>query len=177
MVRIASASILLLSALSSLVAAAPVPSSNSLVRRAFALQDYADFQISDGTAGDAEAQANAVFVDPFANVDLATVDDQTADDIETMRQAAESAETDDFNPAIEAADGDAADALQNGKIKNKVLKLTAEVQGLNIKLAKAQAAGDSTSSIEKKIAAEQKKLTTNIATDKKNAGQTSKGVA
>ncbi len=70
-----------------------------------------------------------------------------------------------------------ATALQNGKIKNKVLKLTAEVQGLNIKLAKAQAAGSDTSSIESKIAAEQKKLTTNIATDTKNAGQASQGVA
>ena len=48
-----------------------------------------------------------------------------------------------------------ADALQNGKIKNKVLKLTGEVQNLKIKLAKAQASGDDTSSIESKIAAEQ----------------------
>ncbi len=57
------------------------------------------------------------------------------DDIETMRQAAEAAETDDFNPAIDAASGDAADALQVGKIKNKVLKLTGEVQVLNIKVS------------------------------------------
>ncbi|EIW57929.1 uncharacterized protein TRAVEDRAFT_150580 [Trametes versicolor FP-101664 SS1] len=144
---------------------------------AFAVQDYADFQISDGTTGNAAAEANAVFVDPFAGVDLATLDDSVADNIETMRQAAESAETDDFNPAIAAASGDAATALQNGKIKNKVLKLTAEVQGLQIKLAKAQAAGSDTSSIESKIAAEQKKLTTNIATDTKNAGEASQGVA
>lgn len=177
MVRLSLASFLLLPALASFVAAAPVPTSAGLSKRAFQLLDYADFQISDGTAGDAQAQANAVFVDPFDGVDLATVDDQTADDIETMRKAAESAETDDFNPAIEAASGDEADALQNGKIKNKVLKLTAEVQGLNIKLAKAQAAGQSTSSIQKKIDAEQKKLDTNVATDKKNAGQASKGVA
>ncbi|OJT15104.1 hypothetical protein TRAPUB_8361 [Trametes pubescens] len=144
---------------------------------AFAVQDYAAFQISDGTAGTAEAEANAVFVDPFKGIDLSTLDDSVATNIETMRQAAESAETDDFNPAIAAASGDAATALQNGKIKNKVLKLTAEVQGLNIKLAKAQTAGSDTSSIESKIAAEQKKLTTNIATDTKNAGQASQGVA
>ncbi|KAF8908795.1 hypothetical protein CPB85DRAFT_1222522 [Mucidula mucida] len=132
---------------------------------------YADFQISDGVAGDAEAEANAVFVTPFAGVDLATLDD--SDDIETMRQAAEAAETDDFNPAIDAASGDAADALQVGKIKNKVLKLTGEVQVLNIKAA---AAGDDTSSLEDKLAAEQKKLDTNIATDKASAGATSQSV-
>jgi len=177
MVRIAFASLVLFPAIASFVAAAPVPASTGLVRRAFQLLDYADFQISDGTAGNAQAQANAVFVDPFANVDLSTVDDQTAADIETMRQAAESAETDQFDPAISAASGSAATALQNGKIKNKVLKLTAEVQGLNIKLAKAQAAGSSTSDISSKITAETKKLNTNIATDQKNSGQASQGVA
>jgi hypothetical protein len=36
-----------------------------------------------------------------------------------LGQAAESAETEDFNPAIDAATGDQATALQNGKIKNK----------------------------------------------------------
>ncbi|KAI0636281.1 hypothetical protein C8Q77DRAFT_1072055 [Trametes polyzona] len=143
----------------------------------FAVQDYAAFQISDGTAGNAEAQANAVFVDPFAGVDLATLDDSVAKNMETMRKAAEAAETDKFNPAIKAASGADADALQAGKIKNKVLKLTGEVQVLKIKLAKAQASGDDTSSIESKIAEEQKKLSTNIATDKKNAGKPSKGVA
>ena len=51
-----------------------------------------------------------------------------------MREAAESAETDDFDPQIEAASGATADALQVGKIKNKVLKLTGEVQVLNIKV-------------------------------------------
>ena len=34
--------------------------------------------------------------------------------METMRKAAEAAETDQFNPAIEAASGADADALQNG---------------------------------------------------------------
>ncbi|KAH9902371.1 hypothetical protein C8Q73DRAFT_669953 [Cubamyces lactineus] len=143
----------------------------------FPVQDYADFQISDGTAGDAEAQANAVFVDPLAGIDLSTLDDSVAENMETMREAAESAETDQFDPAIDAASGDEADALQNGKIKNKVLKLTGEVQVLKIKLAKAQASGDDTSDIESKISEEQTKLTTNIATDKAHAGDPSKGVA
>ena len=116
---------------------------------------YADFQISDGVAGNAQAEANAVFVDPLAGLDLASLPDSVAKNVETMRKAAEAAETDDFNPAIDAASGDAADALEAGKIKNKVLKLTGEVQALKIKLAKAQAAGDDTSDVEDKIAEEQ----------------------
>ena len=92
---------------------------------------------------------------PLAGLDLATLDDSVAENMNTMREAAESAETDDFNPAIDAASGSAATALQNGKIKNKVLKLTGEVQVLQIKLAKAQAAGSDTSSIESDIATEQ----------------------
>ena len=70
---------------------------------------YASFQISDGTAGDAQAKANAVFVDPFAGVDLATLDDAVAKNMNTMREAAETAETAQFNPAIAAASGAAAD--------------------------------------------------------------------
>ncbi|PIL32354.1 hypothetical protein GSI_05600 [Ganoderma sinense ZZ0214-1] len=143
----------------------------------FPVQDYADFQISDGTAGDAEAKANAVFVDPFAGVDLATLDDSVAENMNTMREAAETAETAQFDPEIDAASGAAADALQNGKIANKVLKLTGEVQVLNIKIAKAQASGDDTSDLESSLADEQAKLTTNIATDKASAGEAQKGVA
>ena len=137
---------------------------------------YADFQISDGTAGNAEAEANAVFVTPFDGVDLSTVDSATLKAVQTMREAAESAETDQFNPAISAASGDAKTALSNGKIKNKVLKLTGEVQALQIQLAQAKASGDDTSSIESKITEEQTKLTKNIATDKAAAGEASQGV-
>jgi hypothetical protein len=72
--------------------------------------------------------------DPFKGVDLATVDSATIATMNTMREAAESAETDDFNPQIAAASGAAKDALSVGKIKNKVLKLTAETQVLNIKV-------------------------------------------
>ncbi|KAG5220081.1 small secreted protein [Salix suchowensis] len=144
---------------------------------------YADFQISDGVTGDAEALAKAVFVDPFEGVDLATVSDQTQNDVETMRKAAEAAETGQFNPAIDAADGaealtsfSAADALQNGKIKNKVLKLTGSVQVLNIKIAKAAAKGDDTSDLETKLQTQLGKLNKNIATDVAAAGEASKGV-
>lgn len=48
-----------------------------------------------------------------------------------------------------------ADALQVGKIKNKVLKLTGEVQGINIKIAQAKAKGEDTSDLEDSLAAEQ----------------------
>ena len=72
---------------------------------------YAAFQISDGVAGNAEAEANAVFVDPFANVDLSTISSDVLDAIETMREAAEDAETAQFNPAIAAASGAAGTFL------------------------------------------------------------------
>ncbi|KAI5835781.1 hypothetical protein K523DRAFT_346802 [Schizophyllum commune Tattone D] len=151
---------------SSTASASSASSSSSASAGSFQLLDYADFQISDGVAGDAEAEANAVFVDPFDGVDLASVDETTLDNIQTMREAAEDAETEKFNSAIEAASGDEADALQVGKIKNKVLKLTGEI---------AQAGGD-TADLEDKLAEEQKKLDTNIATDKKSAGATSQSV-
>ena len=96
-----------------------------------------------------------MFVDPFDGVDLSTLDDSVAENMNTMREAAESAETDDFDPQIDAASGAAADALQNGKIANKVLKLTGEVQVLNIKIAKAKAAGEDTSDLESSLADEQ----------------------
>lgn len=102
-----------------------------------AFVSYADFQISEGVAGDAQARAEAIFVDPFEGVDLATLDDQVAKDIETMRKAAEAAETEKFNPAIEAAGGTKSAEgaiLQAGKIGNKVAKLTAETQVLKIKV-------------------------------------------
>lgn len=65
--------------------------------------------------------------------------------------------------------GDAATALQNGKIQNKVLKLVGEVQGLQIQAAQGKdTAAD--------IATETTKLNNNIALDKAAAGQASKGV-
>lgn len=92
--------------------------------------------------------------------------------IKAARVTAEDAETETggFNDAIAAASGSAADALQVGKIKNKVLKLKLEV--LSLQIDQAQSGTDNTA----KIAAEQKKLDTNIATDKKSAGQASQAV-
>ncbi|KAF7297809.1 NAD(P)-binding protein [Mycena kentingensis (nom. inval.)] len=155
------------------VFAAPLP-----VKRQFefALRDYDDFQISDGVGGNAEALANAVFVDPFP-ADLTTVSAEALDNLSAMREAAEAAETDKFNPAIEAASGAEADALQVGKIQNKVLKLTGFVQIQKIKIAQAEADGDDTADLEEKLAEEQAKLDNNIATDKASAGEPSLGVA
>ena len=46
-----------------------------------------------------------------------------------------------------------------------------------IQIAQGKAAGKDTSDSEVSLAVEQKKLSNNIATDTKNAGQASKGVA
>ncbi|KAJ7128903.1 hypothetical protein C8R43DRAFT_1090099 [Mycena crocata] len=155
---------LLLPALAIFVGAAPIPSSN------------------------AKNEANIVFVDSFP-ADLST------GYLGTMREAAEDAETDQLNPQIDVATGadgtsmyfqpppvyithtSSADALQVGKIKNKVLKLTGEVQQLKIKIAIANAAGEDTSDLESSLADERTKLTTNIATDVKSKCVASKGVA
>lgn len=57
---------------------------------------------------------------------------------------------------------------QNGKIQNKVLKLTAEVLGIQVDAAQG---GDDSD-----LAAEQTKLTNNIALDTAAAGQASTAV-
>jgi hypothetical protein len=89
--------------------------------------------------------------------------------LQTERETAEDAETDAFNEAIDAASGDAKTALQNGKIKNKVLKLLFEVTGLQVQ----QAQGKDVSS---QISEEQTKLNNNVALDKKAGGQASQTV-
>lgn len=64
-----------------------------------------------GSPFSVDHSTNVPFLDPFEGVDLATVSDQTQKDVETMRKAAEAAETGQFNPAIDAADG--AEGLSN----------------------------------------------------------------
>ncbi|CAE6533457.1 unnamed protein product [Rhizoctonia solani] len=135
------------------------------------LRDYKDFQISTGTAGDALARAEAVFKTPFDGVELATVSDEDLDNLNTMRGAASKFETTDFNPAIEAATGEEADALQRGKIANKVLKNLGSVMVASIKEAKAKAAGEDASEFTAKIEEETKKMNKNAATDKADAGK------
>ncbi|KAF9059781.1 hypothetical protein BDP27DRAFT_1371143 [Rhodocollybia butyracea] len=191
--------------LAGIASAAPIPAKVGLIARAnatttFTEEPYSEFQISDGVGGTAVDQANAVFVgkshvgqchfffakcflEPFANVDLTTISADTLDAINSMRLAAESAETDEFDPQIDAASGatgtdfQCSAALQVGKIKNKVLKLTAEIEDINIKIAQAQASGADTSSLESDLSSEQTKLNSNIALDQANAGKMSQGVA
>lgn len=157
-------------------------------------QSYAQFQVSDGVAGNALAEVQAKFPVSSAPIitttrqphepqrshtqsqidenDLANVDPADAAIISSARTTAEDAEVNagGFNDAIAAASGAAATALQVGKIKNKVLKLKLEV--LDLQIQQAQGGKDNTA----KIAAEQKKLDTNIATDTKSAGDASQAV-
>ncbi|TVY38835.1 hypothetical protein LOCC1_G005285 [Lachnellula occidentalis] len=128
---------------------------------------YNDIQISGGTAGTAETEANAL----FSNIDQTNLAGVSAADLAVIKathDAAEDAETDAFNPAVDAASGDAATALTNGKIKNKVLKLTAEVLGIRIDAAQG---GD-----DSELAAEQAKLANNIKLDTAANGQASTAV-
>jgi len=126
--------------------------------------DYNTIQISSGTAGDAGTKANALFA-KIDQTNLAAVSKADLAIISGTHDAAENAEEKAFDPAIAKATGAAKDALNVGKIQNKVLKLTAEVLTLKIKAAQGGSSGD--------LAAEQTKLTTNIATDKASAGKAS----
>ncbi|KAL1798555.1 hypothetical protein ACET3X_002592 [Alternaria dauci] len=127
---------------------------------------YNDISISGGQAGDAQAEAMAV----FSALDLQNpenIDPADLTFLNEVNQVANDAETDAFNPAVEAATGDEADQIQNGKIKNKVLKLMATV----IKLQAQQAQGDD--SVADKLAEEMTKLNNNIELDTAAAGQVS----
>jgi hypothetical protein len=73
--------------------------------------DYNTVQISGGTTGSAETEANAL----FANMDMNNLAGVSAADLDIVQgtyDVAEDAEVNAFNPAIEAATGDAATALQ-----------------------------------------------------------------
>ena len=91
--------------------------------------------------------------------------------IQNARVTAEDAETGTggFDDEIAAAGSGDTTALQNGKIKNKVLKLQLEVLALQIQAAQGNAD-------QSKIDEETTKLNTNIALDQKAAGQASVGV-
>ncbi|KAB5536560.1 hypothetical protein GE09DRAFT_331285 [Coniochaeta sp. 2T2.1] len=134
------------------------------------VQDYADFQVSDGVAGNALAEVQAKF--PIDTSNLAAVSANDLAIIQAARDTAESAETDAFNPAIDAAGGTSSAAgksLQFGKIKNKVEKLYLEVLALQIQQAQGKDTAD-------KIAEEQKKLDNNIKLDTAAKGQASQSV-
>jgi hypothetical protein len=72
---------------------------------------YNDFQISSGTAGNAQTEANAL----FSGIDMNNLASVSAADLKIIKgihDVAEDAEVQAFNPAVEAASGDAATALQ-----------------------------------------------------------------
>ncbi|RKF60596.1 putative small secreted protein [Golovinomyces cichoracearum] len=131
-------------------------------------QKYNDFQISDGVAGKAEEEATALFKD-INRDNLAATSEEDLKRIKAVHDVAEDAEVEAFNPAVKSATGPDAEAIQAGKIKNKVLKLEATVLGLQIEEAKGKNVAD-------KLAVEEKKLKKNISLDAEKAGQPSKGV-
>ncbi len=104
-------------------------------------------------------------------IDLTDLAGVSANDLKVINDArtvAEDAEvgTGGFNDEIAAAD---SDALDNGKIKNKVLKLQLEVLVLQIKAAQGDAD-------QAKIDEETTKLNKNISLDTAAAGEASVGV-
>lgn len=131
----------------------------------FTQQSYDDISISGGVAGNAEAEALQVFSALDMN-NLAAATEADIDFLKSVNSICNDAETDAFNPAIEAADGEEADALQRGKIKNKVLKLGATMIRLMIEQAQGEDVADD---IEKEL----KKLNNNIQQDEDEAGQPS----
>ncbi|KAK7420797.1 hypothetical protein QQX98_002601 [Neonectria punicea] len=133
-------------------------------RAVFSPTTYNDLSISGGTAGNAQAEA----LQKLGGLpdDLTTVEEADLDFLNSVNSIANDAETDAFNVALEGADGEEADAIQRGKIKNKVLKLTATV----LKLQAQQAQGEDVTA---KLEEENKKLSNNIAQDEEAAGQAS----
>ncbi|KAH7143890.1 hypothetical protein EDB81DRAFT_884487 [Dactylonectria macrodidyma] len=137
------------------------------------VQDYVQFQISDGLAGNSLKEVAAKFPVEEFRANLAGVSANDLAILKAARETAEAAETDagGFNDAIDQVGEDSDDgiALQTGKIKNKVLKLELQVLALQIELAQ----GDGNQA---KIDEEQAKLDKNVATDRENEGDQSQSI-
>ena len=131
----------------------------------FTQQSYDDISISGGVAGNAEAEALQVFSALDMN-NLAAATEADIDFLKSVNSICNDAEKEAFNTAIDAADGEEADALQRGKIKNKVLKLEATMIRLMIEQAQGEDVADD-------IEAELKKLNNNIKQDEEEAGKPS----
>lgn len=129
---------------------------------------YNALSISSGVAGNAEAEALALF-SALPLSDPSTISRADITFLNQVNKAANGAETEAFNPAIEAASGAEKDALAAGKTKNKVLKLMATKLQLEAKMAQGE-------DVSAKLDEELKKLANNVATDKKNAGKASTGL-
>ncbi|KAI3531116.1 hypothetical protein CABS01_16095 [Colletotrichum abscissum] len=151
---------------------APIEGAEKRQAKLLSVQDYSQFQVSDGTAGNALAEVAQKFPVAQIKADLAGVSKDDLAILQAARVAAEGAETDagGFNDAIAKASGADADALKVGKIKNKVLKLQLEVLALQVQQAQG-------ASNQAKIDAEQKKLDNNVKTDTASKGKTSQSVS
>ncbi|KAK3995351.1 hypothetical protein QBC44DRAFT_259766 [Cladorrhinum sp. PSN332] len=155
-----------------LASALALPMGSGIEKRALRVQNYSQFSVSGGVAGNALNEVNAKF--PIDLQNPASVSAQDMAILKAARVTAEAAETKagGFNEAIEAAGGEkttAGAALQRGKIKNKVLKLQLQVMALTVEGAQ----GKNTAA---KLAEQQKKLAKNVETDKKSAGLQSTSV-
>ncbi|KAI8712047.1 Small secreted protein [Fusarium sp. LHS14.1] len=133
-------------------------------RAVFSTSTYNDLSISGGTAGNA-AQEALQKLGGLPN-DLTTVEKSDIDFLNSVNQICNDAEKEAFNTAIDAASGEEADALQRGKIKNKVLKLTATMLKLQIQQAQGE-------DVAADMETENKKLQNNISQDEEAAGQAS----
>lgn len=133
-----------------------------------------------------------------AQIDTSNLADVAASDLAIIAKAAQVSEdaetgTGGFNDAIAAAGGTqttAGTALQNGKIKNKVLKLQTDVLRLQIEQAQGKSVWISQGSklqhmkgywlkqgLDIELQQQITKLNTNVALDKATAGQTSQSVS
>ncbi|RKF54287.1 putative small secreted protein [Golovinomyces cichoracearum] len=160
---------LFMSVVSSPLAQDPKTGPNLNRRSVLSSQKYKDLQISDGVAGNAEQEAATRFEGIDLN-NLASVSDEDVKLIKGIHDVAENAELKAFDPAIAKASGPELDALKIGKIKNKVLKTSATVLQLQIRMEKGEKIDPEDFKIQKK------KKDVNIALDKKASGKESKGV-
>lgn len=151
-------------------------------RSILVLQNYANFQISNGKTGDCAARAAAVFLAPYKldRPDLnpagfgakgkirLPIDRTDLNVCNSMTRAASKAEQ-NFNDAISRNLGNSvlARQLQNGKICNKVLKLTGSVLCLQMEVELSQGTSDRV----QKLLSQIQKLNKDIAIDKRNANQ------
>ncbi|RYP83565.1 hypothetical protein DL769_001319 [Monosporascus sp. CRB-8-3] len=131
----------------------------------FSTKTYDQISISGGVAGNAEQEA----LEALSGLNLNDLASATQDDIEfldSVNNICNEAEVNAFNEAIDRASGEEAEALQRGKIKNKVLKLEATMLRLMIEQAQGEDVAD-------KIEAEAQKLNNNIQQDREEAGKES----
>ncbi|KAK2599777.1 hypothetical protein N8I77_011502 [Diaporthe amygdali] len=152
----------------SLASAAPSKKRQATAAPVFTAKTFADLSIAGGTAGDAAAEAQQALAGLPA--DLSTVAPEDVEFLSAVNSIANDAEIAGFNTEIAAsAPGEDALALGRGKIKNKVLKLTATTMKLAIEDAQGQ-------DVAAEMAEEQAKLDKNIADDAAEAGAASTDV-